>query len=220
MAVSVIRTAVLYVVLMAAMRLMGKRQLGDMQPVELAVTLLIADMAAVAVSDTDTPLLAGLLPMGTLVALELLLSGLLLKWPSGGRLVGGRPVVLIRQGHLDETALRRLRMTLEDVLSALRQQGVFDVESVAWAVAETGGKISVALKPDYQPLTARPPDRDIPFVLIGDGRVSNWGLQMSGLGEGWLDRWLAARHTQASAVFLLTADCDGHTYCIMKGESG
>ena len=221
MAVSAIRTAVIYLLLVAAMRIMGKRQLGDLQPVELVVTLLVADMAAVAMEDSAAPLAGGLIPLAVLVSLELLFSGLLLKCPPLARLIGGHPIPLIQEGQLDPAAMKKLRLTIEDLTGTLRQQGVFDLATVRYAVAETGGKISVSLWPEAAPATAgdvgaSPPDTGVPFVVISDGKVSRWGLSMSGQDEAWLRRTLEEAGLSVGQVFLLTADKSGQTYLVKK----
>lgn len=222
MAIGAIRTAIIYLVLVAAMRIMGKRQLGDLQPIELVVTLLVADMAAVAVEDTTAPLLSGLIPIAVLVSLELLFSGLMLKFPAAARLVDGRPVIIINNGTLDQRAMKKLRLSLEDLVGTLRQQGIFDLTEVQYAIAETGGKISAYLKPEHQPATAAdvhaaPPDNGIPFLVISDGRLSRWALSMCGLNEEWLRLTLHEAGCPLSQVFLLTADRRG-TVCLLKKE--
>lgn len=222
MAISAIRTAVIYLLLVAAMRIMGKRQLGELQPVELVVTLLVADMAAVAVENTDSPLSSGLIPIAVLVSLELLFSFLTLKFPAIARLVDGRPVIIIKDGTLDQKAMKQLRLSLEDLNSALRQQGIFDLTEVQYAIAETGGKISTYLKPTLQPATAEdvhaaPPDNGIPFLIVSDGRLSRWALSMCGLNEEWLRLTLHEADCTLSQVFLLTADRCGKV-CLLKKE--
>lgn len=213
MAIVAIRTALIYVILVAAMRVMGKRQLGDLQPTELVVTLLIADMAAVAIENIQLPLLRGVIPILVLVSLELLISGLMLKVPAVERLVDGHPVIVIDNGRLDQAAMKKLRLSIDDVLSALRQQGVFDLKEVQYAIAETGGNISVYQKP------AKPTGNGIPFLVVSDGQVSHWGLRMCGQDEAWLQRTLAKAGCALSEVFLLTADAKGHTHLIKKEET-
>lgn len=222
MAIGAIRTVIIYLVLVAAMRVMGKRQLGDLQPVELVVTLLVADMAAVAMEDTGAPLLSGLIPLAVLVSLELLFSGLILKFPAAARLVGGRPVMVIFDGKLDPKAMKKLRLSLEDLTGALRQQGIFDLTEVQVAIVETGGKISVYQKPEYRPATtadlhAVPPDNGIPFLIISDGKLSRRALSMCGLSDAWLRQTLHEAGCTVQQVFLLTADRRG-TVCLMKKE--
>ena len=213
MTISVIRTVILYLLLMTAMRLMGKRQLGELQPSELVVTLLLSDLAAVPMQENGLPLLNGVMPILVLVGLELLLSGTMLKIPAVAKLIAGSPIPIIRDGVLDMAALRRLRMTMEDLDEALRQQDVFDIRQVQYAIAETNGHISVY----------RYSDADMPVVVITDGNLCDWGMRLCGLTEDALDRYLRRKRCEQSDVFLLTATKNGPlhllTYADVKGES-
>jgi uncharacterized membrane protein YcaP (DUF421 family) len=224
MAIVALRTVVIYTVLVAAMRVMGKRQLGDLNPSELVVTLLIADMAAVAMEDTGAPLFSGLIPIAVLVSLELLLSGAMLKLPFVERLMSGRAVWLIVNGELDCKAMKKLRLTLDDVMSALRQQGVFNLQDVQYAVAETGGQISVSLQPTARPVTPAdlslaPPDNTTPFLVVNDGKPLLLGLSLSEHDLQWLHRILREKHCTLEDVFLMTADRGGNVHLIRKKES-
>lgn len=224
MAIAAVRAAVIYVMLVIALRVMGKRQLGDLQPSELVVTLLIADMAAVAMQDTAAPLFSGLIPIAVLVSLELLLSGAMLKLPFLERLMGGRAVVLINDGKLDQKAMKKLRLTIDDVLGALRQQGVFDLNQVQYAIAETGGQISLLPKPSERPATPRdlsltPPEDDTPFLVVSDGKLAPFGLSLCHQTEKWVHKTLKAQHCALKDVFLLTADRSGRFYLIKKEDA-
>ena len=224
MAIVAIRTAVIYAVLVAAMRVMGKRQLSDLTPSELVVTLLIADMAAIAMEDTGSSLFSGLIPIAVLVSLELLLSGAMLKFPFIERLMGGRAVVIINNGQLDQQAMRRLRLSIDDVLAALRQQGVFNPAQVQYAMVETGGQISLSLKPSERPVTCgdmhlSPPDDDTPFLVVSDGKIIPFGLAMSTKTTAWLHRTLREHNCPLDQVFLLTADSGGRTYLVRKEDA-
>ena len=220
---SAIRTAITYFLLVASMRIMGKRQLGDWQPAELVVTLLIADIAAIALEDIETPIWRSLIPLFILVLLELLMSGIILKIPAIARLIGGHEVILINHGELNQKAMKKLRLSIDDMLAALRQQGVFNVADVEYAIAETSGNISLFLKPDKAPATRSdtgitPADDGIPFLVISDGKLSHWGLHMSGHTEDWLYRTLSAASCTVADVFLLTADRNGNTHLIKKAQ--
>lgn len=211
MTISVIRTVILYILLMFAMRLMGKRQLGELQPSELVVTLLLSDLAAVPMQENGLPLLNGVLPILVLVGLELLLSGAMLKSPALGRLISGTPIPVIRDGVMDADALKRLRMTVEDLEESLRQQDIFDIRQVQYAIAETNGHISAYCFTD----------ENMPIVVISDGALCDWGMRLCGLTEEKLDRYLRKKRCQQQEVFLLTATKDGPhhllTYADVKG---
>ena len=211
MIITAIRTVIIYIFIIAAIRIMGKRQLGELQPAELVVTLLISDLAAVPMQESGMPLLVGLVPIFVLVAMELLLSGLMLKVPFFYRLISGRPMVVIDNGKLDQQALKRMRVTIGDLVESLREQNVFDIEQIQYAIAETNGKISVLLKPEYrQPscgdLNAVPPDTGVSMIVVDDGRVSEWALSLCGLDRQWLEKTLKSQHCRIEDVFLMMAD--------------
>lgn len=212
MSISVIRTILLYLLLMLAMRLMGKRQLGELQPSELVVTLLLSDLAAVPMQENGIPLLNGVLPILVLVSLELLLSGAMLKFPTIGRWVAGNPIPVIRDGVVDATALRRLRMTVEDLDESLRQQNVFDIRQVQYAIVETNGHISAFCYPNA------PPDDAMPVVVISDGALNDWGIRLCGLTEEALTRYLRKQHCAQADVFLLTATKNGPHHLLTRAD--
>ena len=212
MTISVIRTVILYLLLMIAMRLMGKRQLGELQPSELVVTLLLSDLAAVPMQENGLPLLNGVLPILVLVGLELLLSGLMLKSPAVAKLVSGSPVPVIRDGTMDAAALRKLRMTVEDLEEALRQQSIFDVRQVQYAIAETNGHISAFC------YDTEKPDSTMPVVVVSDGALCDWGMQLCGLTEAALDEYLRQKKCAQKDVFLLTATKNGPHHLLTRKD--
>ena len=212
MTISVIRTVILYLLLMVAMRLMGKRQLGELQPSELVVTLLLSDLAAVPMQENGLPLLNGVLPILVLVGLELLLSGLMLKSPAAAKLVAGSPVPIIRDGVMDAAALRRLRMTVEDLEESLRQQSIFDLSQVQYAIAETNGHVSAFCYDTQQPNAA------MPVVVVSDGVLCDWGMQLCGLTEAALAEYLRQQKSTQEDVFLLTATKNGPHHLLTRKD--
>lgn len=208
MTISVIRTVILYLLLMLAMRLMGKRQLGELQPSELVVTLLLSDLAAVPMQENGLPLLNGVLPILVLVSLELLLSGAMLKSPAISKLVSGTPIPIIQDGAVDASALKRLRMTVEDLEESLRQQDVFDLAQVQYAIAETNGHISV-----YQY-----GEEEMPVVVVSDGHLCDWGMRLCGLSEEKLNRYLHRQRCELQEVFLLTATKNGPHHLLTRAD--
>lgn len=223
MTISVIRTVILYILLMAAMRLMGKRQLGELQPSELVVTLLLSDLAAVPMQENGLPLLNGVMPIVVLVSLELLLSGLMLKFPAIERLISGTPLPVIKDGKLDAAVMRRLRLTVDDLTTALRQQNVYDIRQVQYAIAETGGGITAFCYPRYQPATAGDvgadkPDEGIPLVVVSDGQLCDWGMQLCGLSEEKVAAILRRHRCRQDEVFLLTATKTGEHYLLTRSD--
>lgn len=223
MLTALFRTVILYLFLLLSLRLTGKRQLGQLEPAELVSAMLLSDLAAVPMQDFGIPLLSGLVPMATLVAMSLLLSGLSLKSIPFRRLLCGRPVVLIRDGIIQQEAMRRSRIMLDELLEELRQQGVVNTEDVKYAIWETGGQLSVLLRSACQPVTPRQLELTVeeesllPAVLISDGRLLEETLQALGLDRAWLDRELKKRHLESPRqVFLMTRDNSGAVRCVRK----
>ena len=211
MLIAAIRTVLIYILIILAMRIMGKRQLGELQPIELVVALIISDLAAVPMQDNSIPFLLGVVPIFVLVALELLLSLLMLKSGRISRLISGKPMVLIKEGIISQKALKTIRMTVEDLTEALRQQGVFNPEDVEFALIEPNGHLSIVLKQPNQPLTLgmtslSPPAKTVDLVVVCDGVPSNWALEACGLDQMWLEKTLKDNKTTLSDVFLMTAN--------------
>ncbi len=223
MAVTAIRTVIIYVLLILAMRLMGKRQLGDMQPIELVVTLLIADLAAIPMQEPGTPLVTGVTSIFVLVSLEILFSVLRLKSPGFGRLVSGSPIVVVKDGKPLKNALRRLRLTNEDLTDTLRTQGVFDLQDVDTAIVETNGKISVFLKADKQPPCRRDlailSEESLPLPVVSDGEFCVWAMQAVGWNKAAVARALARNRVKLRDVFLMTAAADGSFQIVKNKEA-
>ena len=218
-----LRTVIIYIMIIAALRFAGKRQLGELQPAELVVTLLIADLASVPMQDTGIPLLSGLVPIAVLTALELILSALMMKWRGLSKLVSGNPVVIVKNGVLQQKALRQLRLTVDDLTETLRQQNVFDVRDVQCAIVETNGKISVFQTSQAKPLTAQDmalslPDNGVPVPVVSDGKPVPWGLSVCGLSPEWVADKLKKRGCDLKDVLLMTADKSHRVYIIRREE--
>ena len=217
-----VRTIILYFFIVAGMRLMGKRQIAELEPSELVLTMMISDLAAVPMQDYGIPLLSGIVPILTLLSLTLLLSLLTMKSLPFRVLLCGRPSVIVRDGVVDQREMRRNRFTLDELHEELRCQGVAGLESVKYAILETNGQISVLTRAEERPVTARqmelhPKDGGLPVVIINDGRVLTRNLHSRGLDDTWLDRQLKAHHVRRSSdVFLLTVDEQNQVYLAEK----
>ena len=217
-----IRSVVLYLCIMLFMRLMGKRQLGELQPAELVISVLISNIVSLPVEDPNVPLLMGIIPVAMLVGLELIVSVLSLRFRSIRTLMGGNPVVIIHNGVIDQGALKTLRFSIDDLMESLRSQGIFDLSQIQYAIVEANGKISVYPKPGARQVTCQdlslaPPDNGIPMVIVSDGKVSQWGLSVCGLDESWLSGVLAANTCSLSDIFILTAD-KSRRYTLIRKE--
>lgn len=224
MLVQLIRTLILFVLIIAAVRLMGKRTIGELQASELVVTMMLANLASVPMQDIDIPLTTGIISIAALASLELILSAVMLKWTGLARLVSGEPVVIIRNGEPDQDALRRLRMTNADMFEELRKDGIFDISEVSVAVVETDGTVSVLKKASAEPVTAGDAkmavtENSIHVPVISDGVKDRHALEMIGWDEPKLERALKASGMDAESIFLLTASADG-SWNVIKKENG
>ena len=222
LATAFFRTIILYMVLIIGLRLTGKRQIGELEPNELVLTMLLSDLAAVPMQDFGIPLLSGVLPIVTILCLSMLLSWLSLRSVHFRTLVCGEPTV-IRNGKIQQQAMRRDRLTIDELMEELRCQGVTDLKTVKYAILETSGQLSVLLYPAQQPLTPQQSgvtvadDLFLPRVIINDGRLLCDNLRAAGREEKWLqDQLRKAGTSRVGDVFLLTVDESGAVVCILK----
>ena len=196
MLVSFIRTITIYVLLMLAMRLMGKRQLGDLQPGELIITIIISDLAAIPITNTGIPLMQGLIPLITLVICELAVSAISLRSAGFRRRALGSPIVVIDNGTVVQNNLLRLRFTLDDLLGEVRNCGCALFSDVAFAIVETDGKISV-IPAD----ASAPPPKTLPRMVVSDGKIDENELKAAGVGKNELTAALNAENFALGDVF-------------------
>ena len=222
MFISVIRTVILYVFIIVMLRLMGKRQIGDMQPSELVVTLVVANLASIPMQNTSQPLLSGIAPVLALVSLELGVSVLMMKSRSLRRLVCGSPVVVIEDGRLLQKQMKRLRLTTDDLCAQLRQQNIFSLEDVQYCIMETNGILSVLEKPHKRKPCADDldiliPDKKIEAVAVSDGEILKTSLDLCGHSEDDVFNILNSNNIDLDEVFLMTLYGNG-SYRIIKKE--
>lgn len=227
MATAFARTVILYFLIMTGLRLMGKRQIGELEPSDLVLTMMISDLATVPMQDFGIPLLAGVIPILTLMALSMLLSQLSLKSLRFRALTCGTPTVLIDRGTICQDAMRLNRFTIDELLEELRVQGYCDLSAVKYAVLENSGQLSILPWPQEQPPTAKAmgaevkDDTELPTVLINDGRVLTKNLRRCGRDETWLRRELSRRKIPGpQRVFLFTLTGSGTVCCVEKETSG
>jgi uncharacterized membrane protein YcaP (DUF421 family) len=204
------------------MRLMGKRQIGDMQPSELVVTILVSELAAIPMQDPDQPLLSGIIPIVILLLFNLALSFGFLKSRFLWRVFEGKEAILVEKGRIDEKAMRRNRITLIELFEMLRLQGFTDLSQLQYAIFESNGMLSVIPYEAHKPVTptvAATPVQEpgMPEILISDGKVMKNKLQKLGLNEQWLTNELTARGVGAiKDVFVFTRDECGNIYLMTK----
>lgn len=216
----------LYLLLIAGLRLSGKRQIGELEPIELVLTLLISDLASVPMQDFGLPLLNGVVPILALIALSTLFSCASLRNVRFRSLVCGEPALVIRDGRIRQEVMHHNRLTLDELMEELRGQGVLDINTVKYAVLETSGHLSVLLRADRQPLTAQQmaaaveDDVLLPTVVINDGRVMAENLRQAGRDENWLRQQLQKRKIKHPRdVFLLSVDEGGNVVCQLKEDA-
>ena len=206
------RTIILYLLIMLALRATGKRQIGQLEPSELVLTMMISDLAAVPMQDFGIPLTAGIIPILTLFSLSLLISQLALHHLRFRSLFFGTPSVLIRDGRVQQEIMRKNRYTIDELLEELRAQGYSSIEDIKYAVLENSGKLSL--------LPREKGDVTLPVVIISDGRILDVNLKQRGLNRIWLEKQLAQQKISSpQEVFLLTVDEYNAVFLIKKENS-
>lgn len=217
-----LRTLIVYVILIVTMRLMGKRQLGELEISELVTTLLISEIASLPIVEQKLPLVYAVIPLITILTLEVALSMLLLKCPRLKNVASSRPSILIRGGKIDQGEMRKSRISIDELISEVRQAGFSTLDEIDYAIVEQNGKISVLPKKSAQPPTAeelgRPAkENGIVHVLVADGRVNAYNLQLLSLDQAAIDRALEEQGLRQHEVFFLGCD-DAKKFYLVKKE--
>lgn len=217
MLISFFRTVILYSLLILSIRLMGKRQIGELGPAEFVVTMLLANIAAIPMQDTEIPLLSGVVPILTILAMELIFSVLTMRSIRWRRVLCGKPVILIADGIIQEQNLRMTRVSLDELTENLRGKDIFDLSTVKYAILETGGELSVIPYAKYMPAPAaatltKVKDQELPYTVISDGKVLWTNLELLGLNRHWLEKCLKERSCKVKHVLLMTVDRKGTVY--------
>ena len=225
MTIVFLRTIIIYFVLLGCMRIMGKRQLGELELSELVVSVLVADLASLPLQDIGIPLMNGLVSILTLFCLELIFSGVVLRFGRLRSVLFGKPCFLVENGVIKQKEMRRNRYTVDELTEQLRRQGILNLRSVEFAVLETDGTLNVMLVPEERPATAgqlacASPSAGYPYILISDGRIITGNLSKCGRDEAWLRNECLRRGAEdPKMVFLLTCTADGTVYFAMKETS-
>ena len=215
----IIRTFIIYCVVTIFMRMMGKRQLGELQPGELVITLLISEIATTPIVDNTLPLLNSIIPLMLLVGFEIVTSVIEMKSVRFRYLVDGKPITVIKNGELQQKKLKKLRFTVNDILGALRQKDVFDIEDVQYAVVETNGTLSVLLKPEKRnstPQNYNIPEKDtgMPCPVIVDGKIIETNFDDCGVSAEEILSKMRFDKLQQKNILLMTVEKDKN-YCII-----
>lgn len=219
--IAFVRTILLYIIVITAVRVMGKRQIGELQPSELVVAILISELAAIPMQESGIPLSSGVIPILTLISCEIVLSAVTLLSDKARGIISGRPSILIYNGYIDQKEMRKLRFTLDDLMEELRISGFMSLSEVAFAVLETNGKLSVF--PTYQnrPVTVGMmnlpcEDGGLPVTVISDGVIYHHALKSTGKDMAWLLNQLKPQNLTPEKVFLMTVDSLSTTMVIPK----
>ncbi|MBP1569518.1 MAG: DUF421 domain-containing protein [Oscillospiraceae bacterium] len=219
------RTLIIYFVIIVCLRVMGKRQLGELQPSEFVIAILISNIATLSIEDTDIPLIGAVVPIITLMSAEVILSFITLKSGKAQVIVTGNPVAIIRNGNIDQKSMRDLRFSIEDLMSQLRINGFFDIREVSWAIVETNGQLTVFPKANFRPLSPdslfepKKQNNVPPMVLISDGELCSKILKECNLTEKWLEGVLKKEKLSPKEIFLMTCDPSADYYIVKREKN-
>ncbi len=218
------RTLIIYTCLIVIMRLMGKRQIGELEVTDLVTTLLLSEIASLPITNLDIPLSHAVVPMLILLSLEVLSSVILIRFPKLKTLVSARPTVIIQSGDLRQGALRELRISLDELMSEIRQQGLSDLSQVECAILEKNGKLTVLPKAKHAPLTPQQAGIEVEedplmHIVYSNGTFSQTGLQLIGKDRDWLEKELHQRGLHPEQLFCVTANNSGTLFWIHKEEN-
>lgn len=219
----ILRSIIIYLIVLFVFRIMGKRQLGQMQPFELVLTLIIADLATIPMAEISVPVLHGIVPLFTLVILHFLLTLLTRLSTTLSAVVSGKPVILINPRGIDYKAMKKLSISIDDIFEAMRGIGYFSLEQVEYAIMETNGKISILPKAELAPATnqsvgAQVEKAVIPINIISEGKILKENLALANIDEAFVEKFLKTNIGKAKIkdVLVMTLDDNGAVYLQLK----
>ena len=221
MLITLLRTIFLYIIVLIVMRLMGKREIGQLQPFELAISIMIADLASIPMTDTGIPITQGIVPILGLLLMHLLISLINIKSLRARAVLCGKPSILIYRGRIDEAVLKKERFTLNELEERLRGNNVVNIGDVEYAILETNGQVTVIQKPNKRNTTPEdfnimPDYEGIPYDLVVDGKIMNDNLKQINKDEDWLRREVSKLHITPENALLVTLDGKGQIFCQEK----
>lgn len=221
MTINFIRAGIIYFFIILAVRLMGKRQVGELKPHELVITILLSAIAVIPLEENSMPLANCIVPILLFISMEIIVSVLSMKSIWFRNLVQGRPIFIIRNGKLDQKKLRQMRFTIDDIVDALRQKDIFDISEVRDAVVETNGTISLLPKAQYRPLTPNDvnlnvEEKGMPVTIVMDGKPVSEYFNEYKVKDSEIELVLQTVNKEVSKILLLTIDDDGNTFLIEK----
>ena len=224
-----IRSIFIYAIVLLVFRLMGKRQLGQMQPFELVLTLIIADLATIPMAEVSVPVLHGIVPLLTLVIVHFILTIICKSSQWLSKVISGKPVILINPKGIDYSAMKKLNLATDDIFAALRECGYFSISHIQYAIMETNGKISVMPKSEFSPATngdlkIKSQDQFLPIILVSDGKMVKENLALSSMEEKDIleiaNRNYAGKKISIKDILLFSIDKSGESYLQLKRGEG
>ena len=225
MLVTFFRAIFLYIVVLIVMRLMGKREIGQLQPFELAISIMIADLAATPMAETGIPITNGIIPILGLLVMHLTISMLNIKSTKAREIICGKPTLLICRGKIDQRTLKKERFTINDLEERLRDNNIFNIGDVEYAILETSGQVTVIPKPNKRPtipedFNIEPQYEGITYDLVVDGKVMYENLKKIGKNYAWLQKQAEKFGIKPEEALIVTIDGDNNFFCqqMEKGE--
>lgn len=218
MLITFLRAIFLYIVVLIVMRLMGKREIGQMQPFELAISIMIADLAATPMAETGIPISNGIVPILGLLVMHLVISTLNIKSTKAREIICGKPSILIYRGKIDEKTLRKERFTINELEERLRDNNIFNIGDVDYAILETSGQVTVIPKPNKRNITPKdfnmePEYEGISYDLVVDGKVMYKNLEKIGKNYKWLERQSEKFRIKPEEALIITIDGNNNFFC-------
>ena len=212
-----VRTIIIYILLSVIMRLMGKRQLGELELSELVVTFLLSEIAAMPISNVEIPFMFSIIPIVTLMSFEIILSTVILKCPKIKKIFTSRPSVIISKGKINKKEMSKVRISVDELVSQIRQNGIFNLDEVDYAILEENGKISIIPKsrnrpPDISTLGIPDDDSGVMHIIIADGVINNYNLELLNRDKTWVDRVLARHNINCKDVLCMTMNDAGRIF--------
>lgn len=221
MVITFIRAIVLYILVLVVMRLMGKREIGQLQPFELAISIMIADLATIPMADTGIPISNGIIPILGLLLMHLLISIVNIKSIKARKIICGKPAILIYRGRIDETVMKKERFTINELQERLRGNNVINIGDVEYAILETSGQVTVIQKPNKrttipEDFNMMPEYEGVPYDLIVDGKIMYDNLKVIGKDYQWLRKEISKFKVEPENVLVATIDGKNQIFCQEK----
>ena len=225
MIITFIRSIILYIIVLVVMRLMGKREIGQLQPFELAISIMIADLASIPMSDSGIPITNGIIPILGLLVMHLIISIINMKCIKGRGIICGKPSILIYRGRIDEKVLKKERFTINELEERLRGNNIVNIGDVEYAILETNGQVTVIQKPDKRntipaDFNIQPEYEGIPYDLVIDGKIMYDNLKQIGKNYEWLRKQVNKFNIKPEEALLVTLDGKGQMFCQSKSKGG